>query len=289
MRPTILIAATLTLLALNSALATPTATLTLESPQAGQAVQPGAMINWTIKLGVSLGDNAGLALIACDLVQDAANPGFFDIPPADSGSVDATMQNFTRPLGIANPGEGGATCGFIGVQRGPAGQKNLIQIGGTQNTFGAVGPAGIGQDDIVNPAVGQSVQPQIVVSGSFPAPGTPGSYSFHLENGLANVLNQADPPPAPPAYWPVSHAVVAGLPAAAFTFTVQSTLGDLNCDGAVNTSDIPHFVQALLDPAGYNADHDGSPYPPCAQSRADLNGDTRTDGLDIRLFVDLLL
>jgi hypothetical protein len=289
MRRMIMIATAVSLLALSPATATPTVTLTLESPQAGQTVRPGAMIEWTIKLSVSVGDNAGLALVACDLVQDAANAELFDIPPAESGSVDATMQDFTRPLGVSNPGEAGAGCGFIGVQRGEAGRKNLVQIGGGQNTFGVAGPPGIGQDSVVSPGIGQGGVPQIVVSGSFAAPGTAGSYSFHLENGCGNVLNSVEPPPVPPAFWPVSHAAVEGLLAAGFTFSVERPLGDLNCDNVVNVADIPHFVQALLSPVGYDADHDGDPYPACARSLADLNADSSADGLDIHLFVDLLL
>jgi hypothetical protein len=72
-----------------------------------------------------------------------------------------------------------------------------------------------------------------------------------------------------------------GLPALIF--------GDLNCDGWVNSADIPHFVQALLDPAGYGADHDGSPYPVCSRAHADMNQDTKEDGLDIQYFVSGLL
>ena len=65
--------------------------------------------------------------------------------------------------------------------------------------------------------------------------------------------------------------------------------GDLNCDGFVNPADIPHFVQALLSPSGYDADHDGDPYPVCQRSLADFNQDTMEDGLDIQLFVNALL
>jgi hypothetical protein len=65
--------------------------------------------------------------------------------------------------------------------------------------------------------------------------------------------------------------------------------GDLNCDGVLNLDDVPHFVQALIDPAGYEADHDGSPYAACERVRADMNDDTSEDGLDIPAFVDALL
>jgi M6 family metalloprotease-like protein len=65
--------------------------------------------------------------------------------------------------------------------------------------------------------------------------------------------------------------------------------GDLNCDDAVNLDDIPHFVQALVDPAGYDADHDGAPYLLCNRMAADMDGDTLIDGRDIPGFVDALL
>ena len=65
--------------------------------------------------------------------------------------------------------------------------------------------------------------------------------------------------------------------------------GDLNCDGTVNMADIPHFVQALVDPAGYDGDHDGSPYAHCHRSLADMNSDGATDGLDVAGFVEALI
>ncbi|MBN2445497.1 MAG: hypothetical protein JXO22_02145, partial [Phycisphaerae bacterium] len=98
------------------AVAVPTATLTLESSEAGQTVSSGTAIDWTIKVAVSTGDNAGLALVAVDLVQDTNNPVLFDLPPADEASITAPMTNFSRPAGISNPAEGSATTGYIGSQ-----------------------------------------------------------------------------------------------------------------------------------------------------------------------------
>jgi hypothetical protein len=65
--------------------------------------------------------------------------------------------------------------------------------------------------------------------------------------------------------------------------------GDLNCDGAVNLIDIPHFVQAVLDQANYMSDHDGDPYPSCDWMLADMNVDTVVDGADIQGFVAVLV
>ena len=57
-------------------------------------------------------------------------------------------------------------------------------------------------------------------------------------------------------------------------------LGDLNCDGAVDIGDIPHFVQALADPSGFTG---------CDIGRADVNGDGYADGLDVDPLVQALL
>ena len=231
----------------TAALGDPTATVTLESSQAGQTVSAGATIDWTLKVAVSTGDNEGLALISCDLVQDAANPAYLDLPPADA--VPGPMANFSRPTGISNPGETDPTTGYIGVQRGDAGQMNLIQIGGGQNTFGEAGGV-MGTNPVVVPAVGQGGSPETVASGSFAAPAAGGTYVFRVENALANVCTEIN---TPPAYSPVVAATVDAT-GATITFTVSAyEVGDLNCDGAINAFDIDPFVLALGDPAGYAA------------------------------------
>lgn len=219
------------------AAAQPTVTLTLESSQAGQSVSPGATIDWTIAVSVSAGDNEGLALISCDLVQDASNPEFLDLAPGDEGSIDTTMQNFSRPDGIANPGEGGATTGYIGVQRGTAGAMNLVQIGGGQNTFGEAlpGGTGVGESCAVIGGVGQS-GPQTVLSGSFSAPATGGTYTFSLTNAMANVITELN---APPAFSPVTGVQTWDLTGASFSLSVEAGIpGDLDGDGCVDLADL---------------------------------------------------
>jgi hypothetical protein len=64
--------------------------------------------------------------------------------------------------------------------------------------------------------------------------------------------------------------------------------GDVTCDGAMNNQDIDHFVQAIFDPAGYVADHDGDPYPVCDLLNADLTGDGQVNNQDIDAFVAAL-
>ncbi|HVP12593.1 MAG TPA: C25 family cysteine peptidase [Phycisphaerae bacterium] len=69
----------------------------------------------------------------------------------------------------------------------------------------------------------------------------------------------------------------------------SSLRGDMNCDGSVNVGDIPHFVQALITPADYDADHDGDPFRPCDRMMADMNHDNVVDGGDVQGFVDALI
>ena len=246
-----------------------TVTVTLDSPQAGTAVAPGTTIEWSVVATVSTGDNQGLALLICDLVQDAGNPAFIDIPQADPGSIDATMQNFDRPAGITNPGENGAASGYVGVQRGTAGQMNLIQLGGAQNTFGQAMPSGTGLAENANVigGVGQS-GPQVIVSGSFTAPAACGSYTFSLANVLANVLTQVN---SPPAFSPVVAATV-DTSGASFTVSV-SLLGDINGDGTVDLADLSIMLSNYGTTGGMTY-QDG-----------DLDGDGAVDLSDLSLLL----
>ncbi|MFH1420187.1 MAG: M14 family zinc carboxypeptidase [Planctomycetota bacterium] len=75
------------------------------------------------------------------------------------------------------------------------------------------------------------------------------------------------------------------------TFTVEVPLfnrGDMNCDTVIDGLDVVHFVQALIDPTGYDADHDGDPYPTCQRMLADVYIDGVVDDQDIAPFVNLL-
>ncbi|MFQ5424809.1 MAG: alkaline phosphatase [Phycisphaerae bacterium] len=68
--------------------------------------------------------------------------------------------------------------------------------------------------------------------------------------------------------------------------TVSDTpnLGDMNCDGLVDPGDVGPFVQALMNPPGYNAAH-----ALCDIALADLNGDGAADGGDIQPFLTVLI
>ena len=68
------------------------------------------------------------------------------------------------------------------------------------------------------------------------------------------------------------------------TVRVLHPMGDLNCDGVVDTADIDAFVLALVDPAAYETE-----YPGCDRSLGDTNGDGVVDTADIDGFVSLVV
>ncbi len=77
----------------------------------------------------------------------------------------------------------------------------------------------------------------------------------------------------------------ASASGAAYVFTGVGcpTLGNLNCNCALDPLDIDAFVQALLDPSGYAAMH-----PTCNILRGDMQPDGNVDGADIQGFINLL-
>lgn len=72
---------------------------------------------------------------------------------------------------------------------------------------------------------------------------------------------------------------------AAIDLLIANTLdGDPGCDSVLDLNDIPPFIAALLDPAGYAAQ-----YPQCFIGSADRNEDGFIDGRDVAIFVNELL
>lgn len=61
--------------------------------------------------------------------------------------------------------------------------------------------------------------------------------------------------------------------------SIHAEQGDLNCDGAVSTTDIPIFVDALLGIGGLGS---------CDVNRADMNADGQINGRDTQQFVHRL-
>lgn len=205
-----------------------TVTFDLSSPCADCTVGPGHVIEWTITVTDSTGDNYGLALAAVDFVQDPGNPELFELPP---GAAPPDMQDFDDPNGIANPDPQALGWGYGGTPVGTPGATDLRQIGGAQNTFGVPG-VDVGLDYTVRPGVGQSGA-QLLASGWFEAPATYGQYTFSLENAIANTLAG---PGTPPDFSPVSAATTV-LDSGSFSFWV-SIPGDIDHDGDVDIQDL---------------------------------------------------
>lgn len=179
--------------------ATPSASIELLSSRNGEVVGPGDPIDWEVRLELDPEGNEGLALIVFDLVQDPGNPGPIDITAASS--VDPEMQPFDRPAGFTNPGQDPVVGAFRGTPVGADGARNLLQIGGAQNTFGhaprCLGPREqvcMGQRTRVTRGVGHAGVS--VARGSFPAPAAPGSYVVSVRNVTAHALRTVAIPPA---------------------------------------------------------------------------------------------
>lgn len=66
-------------------------------------------------------------------------------------------------------------------------------------------------------------------------------------------------------------------------FTIERAIGDMNCDGSINSLDIDLFTLALADPDVYEA-----AYPDCDINNADINGDSMINSLDIDPFIEML-
>ena len=238
LRPTIraisIVLAVLAVLASHAAHGA-TATFELSSPKDGSSVRPGEAIPWSIRVSLSPGDSAGLALVSVDLYQSPSNPDGLDLSPA--GGVPAGLEMFSRTAGISNPGAAGLPTGFPGTPGGVAGRRNLFQIGGAQNTFGKAGSR-MGQNPVLVPGIGQA-GPIVLAEGSFLAPHSPGAYRFLIENGMASALKSINPLPG---HSTVEKATVA-LGKSAILFTVASSgetafvRGDINGDGKPDLTD----------------------------------------------------
>lgn len=242
-------------------------TFSLSSPQGSTVVAPGSTVIWAIDFSVSSGDNQGAAMICVDLVQSPGNPSQIDLPPAVG--APAGMSNFNRPAGICNPGEGGAPSGYGGARRGPAGGRNLIQIGGAQNTFGQAFPSGsgVGENANVLTGIGQSGS-QSLASGSFAAPTACGVYTFSLANPLANTLVVRNNPPAAS---PVAHATTS-LASGSFSITV-APIGDVDLDFDVDIEDLAQLLANFGTAGG------------ATLSQGDLTGDGDVELDDLSLML----
>jgi hypothetical protein len=179
------------------------------------------VVEWTLTGRVSPGDNFGLAGFSADLRQDEQNPTRFDLPAGD-GAPDA-MGEFDRPAGFANPGPDPWGSAYGGTPTGPAGERDLTQVGGAQNSSGRVGPCFgpdddvcMGQDATLVLGVGQGAGAEVLAQGQFKLPQAPGDYVFHLSGVRANCLVEANPTPL----WSRVERARIGLDGASIRVTV---------------------------------------------------------------------
>ncbi|MDP6538149.1 MAG: hypothetical protein QF903_13150 [Planctomycetota bacterium] len=178
----------------------PLAAFQLTSPQDGADVAGGSVVEWTISARVSPEDNFGLASFAVDLRQDAGNPVSFDLPAGEA--APSGMNEFDRPAGFTNPSADPWGSGYGGTPCGPAGQRDLAQIGGAQNTFGRVGPCVgpdedicQGQDPSLALGIGHAPQGELLARGQLKIPQASGEYTFRIAGARATCLVEANPTP----------------------------------------------------------------------------------------------
>ena len=67
------------------------------------------------------------------------------------------------------------------------------------------------------------------------------------------------------------------------TKLLPGAIGDLNCDGLVNSLDVEPFILALFDPDEYRRAH-----ADCEIDLGDTNRDGNVDAYDIVWFLDIL-
>jgi hypothetical protein len=200
-----------------------TVDVSLDSPQDGVTVDPGAAVTWTISAQVSAGGSLGLSLIAVDLAPAPDNPETIALAPATT--VPSGMEAFAPPDGVTNPG-----AGPIEAYGGTLVGDSLLQIGGGQDNSGVVQVVG-----------GVALASQPVASGTFTAPTTPGLYRVFVAGAVANVFTEINDMPA------ISMAVSATCNVTGsgdITFTVSGVApcpcGDI--DGSGGGADLADFA-----------------------------------------------
>lgn len=157
-----------------------------------------------------------------------------------------------------------------------------FNIAGTYNSFGEINGA-ISEVEIRIDSLGGGTPSQVIAYAtddccpSVNVNGTllPGDYALR-----AHVLGIVD------------HSFMTSYNTSTSGTNITMTLdvppihppGDMNCDGIVDVADIHPFVQAVLDPSGYEL-----AYPGCDRAMADLNTDADIDGADISAFAQCVV
>lgn len=247
--------------------------VTLDSPVGNQRIDPGRSVEWTLAVEVvSAGRDFGLAGLVTDLVM-SDYPALPPNNPFQPSTVPAGMERFSRPLGISNPpppgwpespGYGGTPAVImLDLFGSPFPAFALLEVGGLQNSFGVSGGA-VGTETACLEGVAQG-DPQVVATGSFPAPGRPGHYVVELQHLVANVFSFIATAPIESRvqqvsgeFWwydtPADDFLVSNW---GFVFDVECR-ADLTGDGLVGVEDLFAFLALYFQQApSADFDHDG--------------------------------
>jgi hypothetical protein len=108
-----------------------------------------------------------------------------------------------------------------------------------------------------------------VTDNSTAIDGLMGVYSFTLEDDGSFTQNG-----------PI--VSTQGIAPRSMAIWIPRLKGDMDCNGLVSLPDIPLFIQALVDPAGYL-----TAQPGCDLSQADMNKSGTVDGDDIQLYINV--
>ena len=235
------------------------------------------------------------------------------VPTTNSGTIDvqfgdlAITRAFTQPAGLTQLSggsiSGNSTLNFNGGTLKGAGNITAANVNmngstttpglspGTLNIIGNYTQSGAAVTNIEIGGLANNQVDRILVTGSATITGTlnvslvnafvPSANNFWINitgNPVSGTFSTQNLPSLPGrlrwhvVYHPTSVEIRVILP------------GDTNCDGVMTLADLPGFVQALIDPAGYLAAN-----PSCDTDRADMNNDGNADGLDIQLWINTLL
>lgn len=218
----------------------------------------GAGSNWTSSatLNVGVGGTGSLSVLGGGLAEAPQIVIGANGTAGGTGMLTADVSN----SGVVRPGDrpGPSDVGTLTIDGNytqESGGRLIVDVGGT----------GAGQFDLLNASgiidLGGTLQINLV-SGFQPVGG---EQIVIIANG--SVLNNFDTI--------ISPMCVTVTPQATQVVLTFCATGDVNCDDAIDGTDIVDFVAAVL-----------SGQVSCG---ADLNGDGRVDGLDVQPFVNAVL
>lgn len=179
------------------------ATYTINSPQAGMTVAPGATVQWTLAVEVT-GTNKGLAIYSVTL-QIRSEPAVSPDPAAEA--VTMTAPTPVRSFNVAGHAPDGAALNDTWPNGGP----NMAMIFSPGIQPGKLVGLGAGftppwtytnESSRMSPGIGRSEYKTVLLKdpngayvlqeGSFAAPATPGGYVVAVTPTLTSVLRDID-------------------------------------------------------------------------------------------------